>query len=129
METRKSTTAGVLVWTPAPARNSTASSVISEDGEQGGKEDDFSSQMDENGIIGLSEALLNVELVGARPRCLTPEEPHPNGQTVGTPPEELSYSLSDHLSNTGFPGEDAQTLSSCKILDLFALDIICDVMC
>ncbi|XP_041666619.1 microtubule organization protein AKNA isoform X2 [Cheilinus undulatus] len=69
METRKNTTAGVLFWTPAPARTSTPSSVISEEELEGEEEeqaqrddDDFASQMDDNGIIGLSEALEDMEL-------------------------------------------------------------------
>ncbi|XP_060916647.1 microtubule organization protein AKNA isoform X1 [Labrus mixtus] len=90
METRKNTTAGVLFWTPAPVRTSSPSSVISEDEwedeekEQAQKDDDFFSQMDENGIIGLSEALEDVELVetcgdvdaecSANSGPLTPEE-------------------------------------------------------
>ncbi|XP_013880278.1 AT-hook-containing transcription factor [Austrofundulus limnaeus] len=48
METRRKTTPGILTWTPAPpALNSSSSS--SED------KDDFFSQMDENGVIGLSD--------------------------------------------------------------------------
>ncbi|XP_071321830.1 microtubule organization protein AKNA isoform X2 [Trachinotus anak] len=132
METRKKTTAGVLFWTPAPARTSPTSSVISEDewededGEEAGKEDDFVSQMDDNGIIGLSEALDNVELgqtygdAGAEYNraCfstpLTPEEGDPSGCERDTPPEEWNYSPSEHLSFTEAAGEDVQTPSPCN---------------
>ncbi|XP_073333494.1 microtubule organization protein AKNA [Pagrus major] len=124
METRKSTTAGVLFWTPAPARTSASSSVISEDlwedddDEQAGKIADFVSQMDENGIIGLSEALERVELEedaecdpNFYPRRLNSEEPDLYRHEVDTPPEELSYNLSEHLSHSKSPGEDVQILS------------------
>ncbi|XP_036972922.1 microtubule organization protein AKNA isoform X4 [Acanthopagrus latus] len=124
METRKSTTAGVLFWTPAPAHTSPSSSVISEDlwededDEQAGKDADFVSQMDENGIIGLSEALEHVELVedaeydpNFYPGRRTTEEPDLCRHEVGTPHEELSYNLSEHLSHSESPGEDGQILS------------------
>lgn len=69
MDRRQITTAGVLYWTPAPAHSSTPSSVISEDEWENvdkargqAEDDDFASQMDENGIIGLSEELEDVEL-------------------------------------------------------------------
>lgn len=60
MERRKrSTTAGELEWTPAPEPPSPASpggSELSCWGGDGGEEDNFQSQMDERGIIGLEEA-------------------------------------------------------------------------
>lgn len=99
-----------------------------EDEDQAEKEDDFVSQMDENGIIGLSGALENVELGetcrDADPKCnpgwyptlLISEERDLSGSKSDTPPEELSYSLSDHLSDAEFPGEDGQILSPCEIL-------------
>ncbi|KAM8829110.1 uncharacterized protein akna isoform 2-T5 [Spinachia spinachia] len=62
MEPRKNTTAGVLFWTPAPVCTSPTSSVIYGDEEETEGGDDFVSQMDENGVIGLSEALREVEL-------------------------------------------------------------------
>lgn len=74
METRgRSTRAGVLFWTPAPQHPSPSTSIDSdvdwwdEDEEEGGdrkeeEEGDFHSQMDENGIIGLENALQNVGL-------------------------------------------------------------------
>lgn len=132
METRKNTTAGVLVWTPAPARTSPTSSVISEDvwededGVQAEKDDDFVSQMDENGIIGLSGELENVELGGTcgdaegnqgwYPTLLNPEQVDCSRHKTDTLPEELGNSLSDQLSDTEFPGEDGEILSPCKIL-------------
>ncbi|XP_031433909.1 microtubule organization protein AKNA isoform X2 [Clupea harengus] len=54
----QSTTAGVMEWTPAPDPPSPASpggSELSWEGGGGGEEDDFQSQMDERGIIGLEE--------------------------------------------------------------------------
>ncbi|XP_042251627.1 microtubule organization protein AKNA isoform X1 [Thunnus maccoyii] len=128
MEIKKSTTAGVMFWTPAPVRTSPTSSVVSEDvwededDEQAEKADDFVSQMDENGIIGLAEALEDVRLeetcdldAECNPawylRALTPEEADPSGREMDTPPEELSYNLSEHLSHTESPGEDVQVLS------------------
>ncbi|XP_030598647.1 microtubule organization protein AKNA isoform X2 [Archocentrus centrarchus] len=102
MERRQNTTAGVLFWTPAPAHASPSSTVISEDDwdvdddeEQAEREDDFVSQMDENGIIGLAEALEDVELEeynsDGYPGSFTPEEAHPSGCETDGPSEELSY--------------------------------------
>ncbi|XP_045923197.1 microtubule organization protein AKNA isoform X3 [Micropterus dolomieu] len=125
METRKTTTAGVLSWTPAPVRTSSTSSVTSEDAwededeEQAEKDDDFVSRMDENGIIGLSEALEDIELGDADAECnpnlhagpLNPEEANLSRHERETLPEELSYSLSEPLSHTESSGEDVQMLS------------------
>ncbi|KAL7376176.1 hypothetical protein ABVT39_002565 [Epinephelus coioides] len=119
METRKNTTAGVLFWTPAPVRTSRTSSVVSEDAwededeDQAEKKDDFVSQMDENGIIGLSEALEDVELgescnPNLYPGPLTTEEAESSGHERDTP-EELSYNLSQHLSHAESPREDVQS--------------------
>ncbi|CAK6965109.1 microtubule organization protein AKNA [Scomber scombrus] len=125
MEIRKSTTAGVMFWTPVPARNSRTSSVISEDAwededeEQAEKVDDFVSQMDENGIIGLAEALEDVRLeetcdldAECNPAwdlgAITPEEADPSGSEIDALPEELSYNLSEHLSHIESPREDLQ---------------------
>lgn len=125
METQKSTTAGVVLWTPAPFRTSPSSSVISEDvwedddEEHAEKEDDFGSQMDENGIIGLSEALEGVELGGTCSSNLYPGTPSP--EEADTPHEELSYSLSEHLSHTESPGEDVQILSPRESLSMYHL--------
>uniref|UniRef100_A0A8C5CI70 AKNA n=1 Tax=Gadus morhua TaxID=8049 RepID=A0A8C5CI70_GADMO len=121
--------AGVLNWTPAPLRTSTPSSATSEDGWEdgvgvdgysvGGEEEeeeeedeaeelraeDFESHMDENGIIGLRDALEEVELgvkgdiedEGGGARCAPtgacggPEEPFPGGSTP-------AYSEEEHIS-------------------------------
>lgn len=123
METRKSTTAGVVFWTPAPFHTSPSSSVISEDvwedddEEHAEKEDDFGGQMDENGIIGLSEAMEGVELGGTCSPDLYPGTPSP--EEADTPHEELSYSLSEHLSHTESPGEDVQILSPRESLSMY----------
>ncbi|XP_075936056.1 microtubule organization protein AKNA [Anarhichas minor] len=115
METRKNTTAGVLFWTPAPVRTSPTSSVISED-------EDFVNQMDENGIIGLSEVLEDLELRASccdsdaesnpnlYPGPLPLEEADPRGRERDTP-EELSYNLSQHWSHNEPQGEDVQIRS------------------
>ncbi|XP_047425176.1 microtubule organization protein AKNA isoform X2 [Mugil cephalus] len=131
METRRNTTAGVVFWTPAPVRTPSASAVASEDdwededAEQAEGVDDFDSLMDENGIIGLSEPLDDVELreargdiaaewnPGGRPGALTPEEVGPSGCERDTPPEELSYNLSEQMSHNESSGEDVQIQSSC----------------
>nr|XP_046230707.1 microtubule organization protein AKNA isoform X2 [Scatophagus argus] len=123
MEARKSTTAGVVFWTPAPVRTSPTSSVESEDEwedddeEQAERDDDFLMQMDENGIIGLSEALEDVELVETYGdtdaecnsnlycRSLNPEK----ADTL----EQLSYDLSEHLSHTESRGDDVEILPPC----------------
>lgn len=136
METRRNTTAGVVFWTPAPDRTSPTSSVISEDEweeedeEQAERDDDFVSQMDENGIIGLSEALEDVELEEScgdsdadcnpnlYPGPHAPEEADLSGHERDTP-EELSYNLSEHLSHTETPGEDVQILSPCESLIMY----------
>ncbi|XP_056434940.1 microtubule organization protein AKNA [Gadus chalcogrammus] len=121
--------AGVLNWTPAPLRTSPPSSATSEDGWEdgvgvdgysvGGEEEeeeeedeaeelraeDFESHMDENGIIGLRDALEEVELgvkgdiedEGGGARCAPtgafggPEEPFPGGSTP-------AYSEEEHIS-------------------------------
>lgn len=122
METRQNTTAGVLFWTPAPVHSSPNSTAISEDEwdeEQAEKEDDFFSQMDENGIIGLSEALENVELEECNsdgcPGSLTPEEADYSEGERDTPSEELIYRLSEHLSHHKPTEEDTGKLSSYEL--------------
>ncbi|XP_037548000.1 microtubule organization protein AKNA [Nematolebias whitei] len=92
MEARRKTRPGVLIWTPAPpAQNSSEDSC--ED------EDDFFTQMDENGIIGLSEDLEEVEL-GHHERE-PPESPEPGGPqevdlvqgSVEKPADGLSFDV------------------------------------
>lgn len=146
METRKSTTAGVLFWTPAPVRTSPTSSAISEDvwededEEREEKEDDFVSQMDENGIIGLSEALEDVGSGGScgdrdaecnpnlYPGPLTPEESDLSGHERDTQTDELSYNPSERLSRTESPGEDQQILSPCESLIIYHFISLKNVM-
>lgn len=124
---RKNTTAGVLFWTPAPVRTSRTSSVVSEDAwededeDQAEKKDDFVSQMDENGIIGLSEVLKDVELgescnPNLYPGPLTTEEAESSGHERDTP-EELSYNLGQRLSHAESPREDVQ--SPCGSLSIY----------
>ncbi|XP_054860096.1 microtubule organization protein AKNA isoform X2 [Amphiprion ocellaris] len=117
METRRKTTAGVPFWTPAPVRpslNSSDDAWEDEDEGQPAREDDFGSQMDENGIIGLSEVFEDVGL-GEDYGDVDPEgDPGPNikeeadlsGSKRNKPPEELNYNLSECLSNTESAGFD-----------------------
>ncbi|XP_076016133.1 uncharacterized protein akna isoform X2 [Genypterus blacodes] len=66
----RSTTAGWSFWTPAPRRSSPSSSEEEWEDEEEHKaenEEEFLSQMDENGIIGLKEALEGLNL--RRPPC------------------------------------------------------------
>lgn len=140
---KKNTTAGVLFWTPAPLRISPTSSVASEDeweGEDEGmrteKEEDFDSQMDENGIIGLKEALEDVELGEAYGNedaegSLNPEEASSGGHSGSSagpelrmPPEDLSYNDSElqdsePLSHTEQLGQDTHILSPCESFIMF----------
>ncbi|KAM6986428.1 microtubule organization protein AKNA [Aplochiton taeniatus] len=87
----RNTTAGVVVWTPAPSHISPTSSVASEWEDEEEEEDDakrkvrpeeeeeFHSYMDENGIIGLEQALEGV--------CLGEEDEGDEGPgTEGDPP-------------------------------------------
>ncbi|XP_029921161.1 microtubule organization protein AKNA [Myripristis murdjan] len=132
---KKNTTAGVLFWTPAPLRISPTSSVASEDewededeGKRTEKEEDFDSQMDENGIIGLKEALEDVELGetydNEDAECsLNPEEASSGGHSGSSsapelrmPPEDLSHNDSElqdsePLSHTEQLGQDTHILS------------------
>ncbi|KAK5599265.1 hypothetical protein CRENBAI_023783 [Crenichthys baileyi] len=64
MERRRNTRPGLLHWTPAPLRYSPAAARTSEDSweDEGEEVDHFVGQMDENGIIGLTEALEDLEL-------------------------------------------------------------------
>ncbi|XP_062414803.1 microtubule organization protein AKNA [Pungitius pungitius] len=125
MEARKNTTAGVVFWTPAPVCTSPSSSVISEgeDEEETERGDDFVSQMDENGIIGLSEALGEVEL--EPPRCesnagsdagvcaaaFTLQEAEPS-ERERDPPEDRSYNLGKRWPHNGSQGEGVRIPSS-----------------
>nr|XP_046188243.1 microtubule organization protein AKNA isoform X2 [Oncorhynchus gorbuscha] len=138
METRgQRTRAGILFWTPAPQRPSPFSSIGSEvdwgeeeeEDEEGWdrkaeEEEGFHTQMDENGIIGLDEALEDVgpggeeeegeenppRYSGALEGSLSPSRA--GGLRLVDPLEELSYSLSE-LQDSGPPGEDTHALSLC----------------
>ncbi|CAL8327508.1 unnamed protein product [Boreogadus saida] len=131
--------AGVLNWTPAPLRTSLPSSATSEDGWEDGvgvdgygdddeeeeeeeeeaeelRAEDFESHMDENGIIGLRDALEEVELgvkgdiedEGGGARCAPtgacggPEEPFPGGPTP-------AYSEEEHISPAAVTKPSART--------------------
>ncbi|XP_061590457.1 microtubule organization protein AKNA [Cololabis saira] len=132
MEKRRHKKAGVLFRTPATGCTSPASTEMSEDAqededeEQSQREDDFGSQMDENGIIGLTEALEDVqlgetcgdthpdcELPGCSPHR-TPEREGPMGCLGDLQHEELNYNLSGHLYCTEPAGGDLQAWSSCE---------------
>ncbi|CAB1332646.1 unnamed protein product, partial [Coregonus sp. 'balchen'] len=142
------TRAGVLFWTPAPQRPSPSRSIDwgeeEEEDEEGWdrkteEEEGFHTQMDENGIIGLDEALDDVGLggeeeeegegggeenppwySGALEGSLSPSRAGGMGLELGLehvdPLEELSYNLSElqdsePLSQSEPPGEDTHTLS------------------
>ncbi|KAM4528217.1 uncharacterized protein akna [Odontesthes bonariensis] len=120
MGTQRNTTAGVPIWTPAPARSSSARTAMSEDSwdddddeEEDRRDDDFASQMDENGIIGLSGALEDVELGETYgdvqcPGPSTPEQADPSECVRDSPSEELSSNLSEHPYHSESAGEDLQ---------------------
>lgn len=93
METKRSTTEEEVVSTPA------SSPTSCED------RDDFVSLMDENGIIGLLEAL---EIVGAGEYCADVERDHEGhtGLLTETQLDEVGYQRSHRTS----PGVDAQIL-------------------
>ncbi|KAI3361696.1 hypothetical protein L3Q82_002054 [Scortum barcoo] len=90
-------------------RASPTSSVISEEvwedeeDKRAEEEDDFVSHMDENGIIGLSEALEDVELGETRGNAEC--EADSSGVEKDSPPEEPSYNSSEHLSHIESPLE------------------------
>lgn len=115
METQSSTREEFVFWTTAPYRASPTSCDISEEvyedecEEQAeDDDDDFASYMDENGIIGLSEAL---ESVGLGADC-DDAACYPNlsyepftSSEAGTPLEELC-----HIPNEYDESADIQTL-------------------
>lgn len=113
METPKGTKAGLVFWTPAPFRDSPGSSVTSErewedgDDEPAESDDDFASQMDENGIIGLAEALDGVEFAGRDPD--SEAEGLASGE-ADAPHGGARYNLWEHLSRVS-PRDDVQILS------------------
>ncbi|ROL47457.1 AT-hook-containing transcription factor [Anabarilius grahami] len=100
-QSRGGTTAGVLVWTPAPAYSSPSSPEGSDFSWDEELDENFQSQMDLNGIIGLAESQGQQE--GREEEnaedllwdMKTPEPEH------GPPPalEEISYHLSELLDS------------------------------
>lgn len=121
METPKSTKAGGVSWTRAPSRSSPTCSVTSSPSDEDEERPDFVSLMDENGIIGLSEAAEG----GAWGRTSgdTYAEHIPSlysgaadREGAGTPTEELSYSLSEHPSHT-------ESLCESFVINSFLLEV------
>lgn len=104
METQKSCAESVVFWTPAPIHTSPTSSLLSEnvwedeDEEQAQKDDDFVSQMDENGIIGLSEILEGLKLGGTCNAEFHPNHGPLTPEDTDLSPEELSVNASEYLS-------------------------------
>ncbi|KAM4719825.1 uncharacterized protein akna isoform 4-T7 [Anableps anableps] len=97
MEKRRNTRPGVLQWTPSPLRNSPSTALTSEGSweDEDEEEDDFLQQMDEDGIIGLSEALESWQLgkpCGDSDPC-SPEEVVPSG---GVKDPAIKSSGEDH---------------------------------
>uniref|UniRef100_A0A3Q2QRN0 AT-hook transcription factor n=1 Tax=Fundulus heteroclitus TaxID=8078 RepID=A0A3Q2QRN0_FUNHE len=102
MERRRNTRPGVLQWTPAPLPSPPAADLTSEDSweeEEDENQDDFVKQMDEDGIIGLSEALEDWELGGPL-SCSnpgTPEETPPSGGVTDHQVLERRYGMKGGL--------------------------------
>ncbi|KAI7796098.1 microtubule organization protein AKNA isoform X2 [Triplophysa rosa] len=102
--TRGDTTAGVLVWTPAPAYSSPSSPEGSDFRWEEEVDEDFQSQMDENGIIGLAESQGQLEVDHreeeiAEDMLWYVKTPEPED---GPPPsalEEISFHLSELLDS------------------------------
>ncbi|XP_051536384.1 microtubule organization protein AKNA-like [Myxocyprinus asiaticus] len=99
---RGGNTAGVLVWTPAPAYSFPLSPDESDFSWGEDPDEDFQSRMDENGIIGLAECQRQLE-VGADEEIAEDllwdiKSPEPED---GPPPalEEISYHLSELLDS------------------------------
>ncbi|XP_030623822.1 microtubule organization protein AKNA [Chanos chanos] len=95
-----STRAGVLIWTPAPDYTSPTSRADSPGSLDEGREEDFQSQMDENGIIGLGETWRLEEEEEAPDEEYTIDAGTPEPEE--NPPsalEELSYNLSELLDS------------------------------
>ncbi|RXN12713.1 AT-hook-containing transcription factor-like isoform X1 [Labeo rohita] len=118
-QSRGGTTAGVLVWTPAPAYSSPSSSDGSDLSWDEEPDEDFQSQMDENGIIGLAESQGQQE-EGEEEFAedllwdvKTPEPEH------GPPPalEEISCHLSELLDSEPLSQETGDDCSSPSLLE------------
>nr|XP_061836729.1 uncharacterized protein akna isoform X1 [Nerophis lumbriciformis]XP_061836730.1 uncharacterized protein akna isoform X1 [Nerophis lumbriciformis] len=112
METIKNTKVGVLSWTPAPARISPASSLMSED-DTDEQDCNFFSQMDDNGIIRLTDALVDEMhedngITECHP-AFSPVPPSPedlDGYEIDVLPEEQISILNDHLENVDLLAND-----------------------
>ncbi|XP_051959908.1 microtubule organization protein AKNA [Xyrauchen texanus] len=106
MERRRggTTAAGFLVWTPAPAYSSPSNPDGSDYSLDEKPDEDFQSQMDENGIIGLAESQRQLEVDQevdeeiAEDLLWDVKTPEPED---GPPPalEEISYHLSELLDS------------------------------
>ncbi|XP_017570103.1 microtubule organization protein AKNA isoform X2 [Pygocentrus nattereri] len=132
MERRRSgTRAGILLWTPTPGYSS---SPPSPDGsglswDEGGEED-FESQMDENGIIGIRESLGEMdeeeEIVLEEEEDLLLDAGTPEPEEVPPPAlEELSCHLSELLDSEPFShhtGDDCPSPSNNDGDDSVALE-------
>ncbi|XP_055035483.2 microtubule organization protein AKNA isoform X2 [Misgurnus anguillicaudatus] len=107
MERNKGGTAGVLVWTPAPVYSSPSSPEGSDYSWNDEAEEDFQSQMDENGIIGLAESQGQLEVEHREEEMADDmlwdvKTPEPED---GPPPsalEEISCHLSELLDSEPF---------------------------
>lgn len=104
MEMQKSCTGRTIFWTPVPIHTSPKNSFPSEDvwededEEQAQKDYDFASQMDENGIIGLSEIL-----EGLKSGVTYNTEFHPTHgpltpEDTDLSPEELNINSCEYMS-------------------------------
>lgn len=104
METKRSTAVEETVVTPASSPTS-CEDVCS----RGEDSDGFVSLMDEDGIIGLLEALeiVGVEEYGAN---VESDLKVPSGPLTETQLDEAGYHRGGSLSHRRSPGEDAQTL-------------------
>ncbi|KAK2872498.1 hypothetical protein Q8A67_022395 [Cirrhinus molitorella] len=113
------TTAGVLVWTPAPAYSSPSSPDGSDFSWDEEPDEDFQSQMDENGIIGLAESQGQQE--GGEediPEDLLWDVKTPEPE-YGPPPalEEISCHLSELLDSEPLSQATGDDCSSPSLLE------------
>ncbi|XP_051533350.1 microtubule organization protein AKNA-like isoform X2 [Myxocyprinus asiaticus] len=98
------TTAGVLVWTPAPAYSSPSSPDGSDYSLDEKPDEDFQRQMDENGIIGLAESQRQLEVDQevdeeiAEDLLWDVKSPEPEDGPLPAL-EEMSYHLSELLDS------------------------------
>ncbi|KAM9821176.1 uncharacterized protein akna [Neosynchiropus ocellatus] len=108
--TRTKMTTGVLFWTPAPVCSSPTSSVGSE--EEWEHDDDFDTQMDDSGIIGLTDAVGAAQLEDLQDqlalKCerdfLRPEESEPG--VTDEPTEVVFLERTDDCQESVVNNED-----------------------